>query len=150
TGSTANGGVNVDAVENTMTILLNQPPVITNLAGDTAMFTEDSLVPVFLDDAAAPANVTDADDLNFNGGHLTAPITANKAAGEDVLGIAETGSVHVSGTTVSIGGSPIGTITSNGTNGNDLVVAFNTTDATPANVELLINALTYFNGNTLN
>ncbi len=100
------------------------------------------------------ATVTD-DQANLNGGSLTVSITANEVAGEDVLGISTAGTVTLSngtniGSVVSVGGLAIGTVTANGTNGNDLVITFNTTNATPANVSTLVQALSYSNSNTLN
>jgi SdrD B-like domain/FG-GAP-like repeat len=136
----------------------NPPPDLTGLQGDTAAFTEGGPA-VLLDDASAPevaATVTD-NQTHFNGGNLTASITGNEAAAEDVLGISTAGTVTLSngtnaGSIVSVSGLAIGTIAAGGTGtgGNDLVVTFNTTDATPANVSTLIQALTYFNSNTLN
>jgi hypothetical protein len=125
----------------------NPPPVLNDLAGDTSTFTEDG--PAVLLDQTPAATVTD-DQTHFNGGSLTASITVNEVAAEDVLGISTAGTVSITGTTVLVGGLAIGTITSNGTGGNDLVVSFNTTDATPASVSTLIQALTYFNSNSGN
>jgi hypothetical protein len=134
----------------------NPPPVIHDLGGDTSTFTEDGPA-VLLDDSSAPevaATVTD-DQTNFNGGNLTVSTTVNEVAAEDVLGISTAGTVTLSsgtnvGSVVSVGGLAIGTVTSNGTGGNDLVVTFNTTDATPANVSALVQSLTYSNSNTAN
>src|SRR6185436_16660921 len=130
----------------------NPPPSINNLGGDNSTFTEDG--PAVALDTNTAATVTD-DQTNFNGGNLTVSTTVNEVAAEDVLGISTSGSVSLSsgtsvGSIVSVGGNPIGTVTSNGTGGNDLVVTFNTIDATPANVGTLIQALTYSNTNTLN
>ena len=133
----------------------NPPPAINDLAGDTSTFTEDGAA-VLLDDSSAPevaATVTD-DQANLNGGSLTAAITGNEVAAEDVLGLSTAGTVTLSdgtnvGSTVSVGGQAIGTVTSDGTGGADLVITFNTADATPANVSTLIQALTYSNSNTL-
>ena len=68
-------------------------------------------------------------------------------AAEDVLGLDTSGAVSVTGTTVSVGGVAIGTITSDGTGGNPLVVTFNA-NATPARVSTLAQALTYRNTDT--
>ena len=135
----------------------NPPPVITNLDGDTATFTEGG-PPVLLDDSSAPelaATVTD-NQANLNGGSLTVSITANEVAGEDVLGIShrrhrDAVERHQSSAAPSsVGGLDVGTVTSDGNGGDDLVITFNTTDATPANVTTLVQALTYANSNTLN
>ena len=135
----------------------NPPPVITNLDGDTATFTE-GLTPVLLDDSSAPelaATVTD-NQANLNGGSLTVKISdLTEVAGEDVLGISTAGTVTLSngtnlGSTVAVGGLNVGTVTSDGNGGDDLVITFNTTNATPANVTTLLRALSYANTNTLN
>ena len=122
-------------------------PVINNLANDTSTFTEDG--PAVLLDTSTAATVTD-DQTDLNGGNLTVSTTGNEVTTEDVLGISTAGTVTVSSGVVSVGGMAIGNVTSNGTGGNDLVVTFNTTDATPANISTLMQALTYFNSNTAN
>src|SRR5438067_1718228 len=69
---------------------------------------------------------------------------ANGAA-EDQLSILTDGTVTVSSGTVSVGGLAIGTVVSGGANGTDLVVSFNTTDATPGTVSTLIEHIGYAN-----
>ena len=91
--------------------------------------------------------LTDPDSPDFNGGRLT--VTYDSGGGtQDQLSIRNegnaTGQIGVSGTTVSFGGSVIGTITTGGANGADLVVTF-TQPATRAAVERLIENLTYQN-----
>ncbi len=153
-GGILNGGVDTNQSANTITINVepdNLDPVIADLSGDSATFTEGGAA-VLLDDSSAPelaATVSDGDNAHFNGGSLTASITVGEVAAQDVLGLS-TGVVTLSDGTnvnsvVSVNGTAIGTVTSNGSGGNDLVISFNTTDATPANVSLLIQALTYFN-----
>ena len=132
----------------------NPSPDLVNLAG-TVTFTEGDAA-ILLDTAAA-ATVTD-DQANLNGGNLTAAITVNKAAAEDVLGfsVAPATTVTLSsgtsvGSTVSVGGTAIGTIAAGGTGtGTDnLIVTFNS-NATPAAVSTLIQALTYFDSSVDN
>jgi VCBS repeat-containing protein len=92
--------------------------------------------------AIAPTGVTtDVDSPDFNGGSLTVHFSANGAA-EDQLSIMTDGNVTVSSGTVSVGGLAIGTV-SGGANGSDLVVSFNTTDATPTAVSTLIEHIGY-------
>ena len=72
-----------------------------------------------------------------------------------MLGISTAGTVTLSngtnlGSTVAVGGLDVGTVTSDGNGGDDLVITFNTTNATPANVTTLLRALSYANTNTLN
>jgi len=120
-------------------------PVISGLDGDSSIYNEGD-TPVSLD-IGGDALVTDSDSANFDGGNLTAVITGGGDASEDVLGVNTSGPVSVTGTTVSVGGVAIGTITSNGTGGNPLVITFNSS-ATPARVSTLAQALTYLNTDT--
>ncbi|AQZ35152.1 hypothetical protein BHQ29_18990 [Pseudomonas sp. LPH1] len=126
----------------------NVAPIINNLNGDSTTFTEGGSA-VRLD-AGSNATVTDADSANFDGGNVTAAITANGTAGEDVLAIHNEGTgagqISVSGSTVSYGGTAIGTISSSGTGGASLVVTLNAS-ANAAAVQALIRNLTYANGN---
>ncbi|HNM75094.1 MAG TPA: PKD domain-containing protein, partial [Accumulibacter sp.] len=100
----------------------------------------------------------DADSANFDGGLLEVNYLTDYGAqdqlglqgldNQDQLGIRNEGSgagqVGVSGNTVSFAGVAIGTILSNGANGDKLTVQFNT-NATPDAVEQLIENLTYAN-----
>ena len=129
----------------------NTPPVIGNLGGDNSTFTEGGPA-VAIDVAGPSATVTDT-QTHLSGGSLTVSISANEVAAEDVLGISTAGTVTLSagtnvGSIVSVGGLAIGTITANGSGGNDLAIAFNTNDATPAAITTLVRALTYANTNT--
>ena len=134
----------------------NSPPVLADLGGDTASFTEGGAA-VILDDSSAPelaATVSDVNQAQLNGGTLTVSITANEDVSEDELRIDTSGTVSLSagftvGSNVSVGGLQIGTLTADGNGGDDLVIALNTTDATLANVSTLIQSLTYFNLDTL-
>ena len=105
--------------------------------GATLGYTENAAAT-----AIAPAGVTtDIDSADFNGGSLTVHFSANGAA-EDQLTILTDGTVTVSSGTVSVGGLAIGTV-SGGANGADLLVSFNTTDATPSSVSTLIEHIGY-------
>ena len=131
-------------------IVTNDNPLINDLGGDSATYTEEGPA-VFLDSSVA-ATVTDADSPNFATGTLTVSITANEVAAEDVLAISTAGTVSLSagmtvGSIVSVGGNAIGSITSTGAGGADLVVTFDA-GATPARVSTLVQALTYANTNT--
>jgi hypothetical protein len=74
----------------------NTAPGITGLDGDTTTFVEGD-APVALD-AATPAAATDADGIGFDGGELTATVTAGAVLGEDHLSIG----LFDGGTTVSV------------------------------------------------
>jgi hypothetical protein len=121
----------------------NQAPVIANLQGNTVAFTEGGAAVRI--DQGGDAAVSDADSNTYNNGTLTVAITANKVAAEDLLGIDQNGTgVTVSGSTVSVGGTAIGTFTGGGA--SDYVFTFNN-NATDAAVQSLIRAVTYANSN---
>ena len=126
----------------------NAAPVINNLNGDSTTFTEGGSAVLL--DVGSNATVTDADSADFGGGNVTVAITAGGTTTEDVLAIRNegtgTGQISVSGSTVSYGGTAIGTITSSGTGGASLVVTLNA-NANAAAVQALIHNLTYANSN---
>lgn len=127
--------------------LPNQPPEVANFANGQITFNQAGS-PVNID-VGMDAVVTDSDSTDFNGGNVTARITANEWASQDVLQVGNVGNITVSGTTVSHAGTAIGTITSNGQTGNDLVVTLNG-NATIARVQDLVRALQYDNTNDIN
>ena len=149
-GGTANGGVDTSLVDYTIDLdvtAVNDAPLLGNLDGDNSAFTEDG-APVLLD-SGSDASVSDIDSTDFGGGSLTVSVVANGVPAEDLLGIDQSGNVSIAGITVSVGATAIGTITGNGANGNDLVIALNAS-ATPLLVQDLVRALTYANTNLLN
>ncbi|MBA1198281.1 DUF4347 domain-containing protein [Pseudomonas plecoglossicida] len=129
---------------------LNAAPVIGNLNGDSAAFTQGG--GAVLIDAGGNATVSDSDSTDFAGGALTVSVTANAAPGEDRLAIRNQGNgagqIGVSGSSVSYGGTVIGTL-SGGTGGSNLVVSLNA-NANAAAVEALVRNLTYDNSNASN
>ncbi|HEX7639556.1 MAG TPA: DUF4347 domain-containing protein, partial [Burkholderiaceae bacterium] len=134
-------------VTRTVTVATDFAPVIGNLNGDSNTFYAGNGA-VHLDTGTA-ATVTDSDTSNFNGGNVTAHISANGQSGEDALGIDTGGTVTLSsgtsvGSTVSVGGVAIGTIATSGdgVNGHDLIVTLNS-NATASRVTTLVDALTY-------
>ncbi|MCV9940311.1 GDSL-type esterase/lipase family protein [Boseaceae bacterium BT-24-1] len=92
---------------------------------------------------AAAATVADIDSANFGGGSLRIGFMANGSAGDQLLIITDA-TVTISGTTVRVNGTSIGTV-SGGTNGNDLVVSLNTS-ATPAAVQTLLQHVGFSTG----
>ncbi|GAB1459282.1 hypothetical protein MASR2M50_10560 [Thauera sp.] len=103
--------------------------------------------------------LSDADSANFAGGQLVVSVLSGygniqqaqlvqEAQAQDNFGIRHQGNgagqVGVSGTTVRYGGVAIGTVTSDGQDGRDLVVTFNAS-ATAQAVEAVIENLTYAN-----
>ncbi|MCG8412927.1 MAG: DUF4347 domain-containing protein, partial [Pseudomonadales bacterium] len=132
-------------------------PVINNLNGDSFTHGEDESAEIM--DSGGNATVTDADSpANLNGGDLTISVTANAEAGEDLLSFSTAGGfVSLAGTTagsnVSVdedGGADgfvvVGTLGNNISEGNDLVVNFNT-NATLATTNVLLQRATYENTN---
>jgi hypothetical protein len=117
----------------------NQPPVVA-LAGGSASYTSNG--PAVLIDPAA--TVSDADSADFAGGNLTATLT-NNGGFDDRLEIRNQGTgagqVGVAGSTVSFGGTAIGTL-SGGAGVAPLVVALNAS-ATPAATQALLRNLTF-------
>ncbi|WP_417525568.1 beta strand repeat-containing protein, partial [Marinovum sp.] len=96
----------------------------------------------------------DADSTDLSGGQLNVAMIDNDqvqrqfadqdAEGQDQLSFLTGGAVSVSGGNVSVGGTVVGTLDSDGTDGAQLIVTFNA-NATPARVEQLIEALGYAN-----
>ncbi|GET24068.1 S-layer family protein [Prolixibacter sp. NT017] len=137
-----------DGNDLTLTTPANVAPVVSNLNGDNASFTEKGSA-VALDTGTA-ANVSDADNTNFSGGNVTVSLVTNRVASEDVLAIANQGTgagqIGVSGSSVTYGGATIGTFTG-GSGTNDLVISLSA-NATPTATSALLQALTYSNSNT--
>jgi len=129
----------------------NTAPTIANLDGDSITYTEGDAATAI--DEGGNAMVADADSADFNSGALTVTITAGEDAAEDILSLDTSGTVALAGTTagssVSVGGSIVGTLGNNIAAGIDLVVNFTTANATPANVQSLVRAITYRNSSTI-
>ena len=128
-------------------------PVITNLDGDNQNYNP-FIGGEAIFDVGLNSTVTDADSANFNTGWIIISIDAGGTPAEDILGISTAGTITLSagmtvGSTVSVGGTIIGTISNNGSAGNILKVTFNA-NATPARVTTLVRALFYQNTNNVN
>jgi Ca2+-binding RTX toxin-like protein len=129
---------------------INDAPVFTLLAGDSATTTETagtgSTVPTIKIDVGGNATVADLDALNFSGGTIRFAITAGAVAAQDQLNIdtAAATTVTVAAGNVSVGGTVIGTVTGGGAGGADLLVTLNAS-ATPARVQSLIRAVDFTN-----
>ncbi|HEY1376237.1 MAG TPA: peptidoglycan DD-metalloendopeptidase family protein [Gemmataceae bacterium] len=95
---------------------------------------------------APAATLTDSNSANFGGGQLVVEFASNGAT-TDRVAVANQGTgpgqVGFSGTTVTYGGTPVGT-TAVGVGPNMLVVFFNAA-ATPAAVQAVMRAVTYAN-----
>ena len=92
---------------------------------------------------APSATVADVDSPNFNGGSLRVSFSQNGTA-NDQLAIKTDATVTLSGGSVKIGGTVIGTV-SGGANGADLVIAFTNNNATSARVTTLLEHIGYAN-----
>ena len=100
---------------------------------------------------APDAIVRDVDSPNFDGGKLTvAYVMTNERGGQaDVVSILNEGNgagqVGVQGTTVRFEGVAVGSFTPGGGGSTPLVISFNSA-ATPAAVQAVTRAVTYYNG----
>ena len=142
---TANSGDEDTAATFTVGVTGN-PPAIGNLDGDSLTFTEGDSATLI--DVSSNATLTDADSSNFDGGNMTVTFQSGGQAAEDLLTLDTSGTVSLAGTTagsnVSVSGTVVGTLGNNISAGNDLVINFNT-DATPARVQELLQAIQYDN-----
>ncbi|MBI4695618.1 MAG: FG-GAP repeat protein [Gammaproteobacteria bacterium] len=144
-GNTGAGGAH--SATQLVTILLAQPPAISDLAGNTLAYTEDTAAQLI--DQGTAATVTAGTNPFAT---LDVGITAGGTSAEDVLAIRNQGTgagqIGVSGANVTYQGTTIGTFTG-GTAGTDLAVTFNGS-ATFTAVGALIHNITYQNTNTAN
>jgi len=127
----------------------NAAPTTANLDGDSLTYTEDDN-PTLIDQSSN-ATVSDSDSTDFNNGSLSVSITSGSDITEDILSFDTSGDVSLEGTSagddVSVGGQVVGTLDEDITEGNDLVVNFDS-NATPARTQTLIRAITYENTDT--
>jgi hypothetical protein len=124
----------------TIEVAQNQAPVVT-LPGASVTYTEGA-GPVFVD---TTATVSDADSAELSGGTLTVDFSSAQADDDDRFDFSNQGSgagqIGVTDTTVSFGGTVIGT-KSGGAQSQPLVVTFNA-NATPVAVQALLRRLTF-------
>ncbi|MCP3675644.1 MAG: hypothetical protein GY829_14400, partial [Gammaproteobacteria bacterium] len=124
-------------------------PVIENLDGDSFTYYEDEGAVII--DKADALTLTDNDSTDFDGGNVTVTIDSGKNATEDLLSLSEAGTVslaaYTAGADVSVDDTVIGTLENAIAVGNDLVINFNA-DASLANVQTLLRAITYNNTNS--
>jgi Ca2+-binding RTX toxin-like protein len=129
----------------------NTAPSIANLDGDQITYVEGATA-VRLDAGLNVAVTDDSVDV-VEGGTINIQVTDNAVAGEDIIGIDQTGTVSLSagftdGSIVSVSGVEIGKIAagSSGANGEALSIEFSDA-ADMINIQTLIGALTYENSN---
>ncbi|MDO7084179.1 tandem-95 repeat protein [Pseudocolwellia sp. AS88] len=148
TVSDAVGNVNDDNGSNlTFTVTVtpqNDAPSVLHLNDDTLNYVQGDAAQLL--DHPAFALISDADSADFDGGSLNVAITTGKQASEDLLGfdinVILDGSA--AGSSVTINSILVGTLTEELVTGSNLVIGFNT-DATLANVQDLVRAITYVN-----
>ena len=156
--TSANGGsTSFSSASDTASITIhhvNQPPVLSSVNGENASR---------ISAGGGAQNVTDLDDAtltnpdstNYSGGNLTLTQqsgTTNGIWGVDGTTVTSGGDASIAaGETISIGGNLIGTVnaTNDGQSGRGLEINFYTADATSANIQTLIRALTYEAPSTL-
>lgn len=124
------------------------PPIIANLNGDSVVFTESGSAVSLDKDNDVTVKVDSAFSRTYAGGSVTASIIGNGVAAEDVLELAQTGGITLSGGNVLYSGTSIGTY-SGGTSGTNLSVLLNA-NANDTSVAALIKAIMYRNTNTVN
>ncbi len=149
--SDGDGGTSTPSVVTVTVARENDAPTIQFLT-QTRAYNEGQGALVI--DNLTPAQISDVDSTDFNGGNLTVSITAGGDAAEDVLSIqsqtpaTDAGNISISGSNIVVGN---GTTTdvfatfTGGTGGADLVITFNSALATPALVSDLAALLTYEN-----
>jgi fibronectin-binding autotransporter adhesin len=114
---------------------INFAPTLANLT-DTLNYSGN--LPSQID---SDVTLTDIDSPDYIGGQLN--VTASGGTGDEDLSIDISGSFAIAGTTLSYLGEAIGTITSDGQNGSALTISFNTSFATVAAVQDLLQALQF-------
>ncbi|MBE5991534.1 MAG: hypothetical protein E7247_03965 [Paenibacillaceae bacterium] len=123
------------------------PPIISKLNEDTVSFTEGGS-PVSLDKDSDVTVKVDSDfSKTYESGLVTASITGNGVAAEDVLELAQIGGITLSGSNVFYSGTLIGTY-SGGSSGTNLTILLNS-NANDTSVASLIKAIMYKNTNTV-
>ena len=122
--------------------IANAAPLLTDLAATLEIDPAVVATPQVVD---GDVTLTDVDSSDLDGGQIRFDFgTLRDATGEN-LSLADIGGITVVGTAVSFSGDLIGTISSDGQDGNSLIIDLSGTDATPAAVEALIEALRYDN-----
>ncbi|WHZ26464.1 MAG: hypothetical protein OJF51_001259 [Nitrospira sp.] len=148
----SNGGTTAfssatDTVDVTVTAV-NDAPTITRLSGDSRAYSEGAGAVVI--EQGGNAVVADVDSPNLDTGTLTVSIPAGGDSAEDVLSIRNQGTgagqIGVSGSTVTYGGTTIGTF-AGGSSGSNLVITLNS-NATLTAVTALVKNITYQNTDT--
>jgi len=131
-----------------VTVAVNAAPEFANLDGDAPSGTLNTAIAF---DAGGDATVTDPDDADLNGGTLTITRTGTlegNFALNDANASSDGDGTIAAGQTIAVGGTNIGTVTTDGQGSNNLVITFNSADATPVRIQTLLQALTYQSSET--
>lgn len=143
-GGTANSGANASASQ-TFTITVDPAPVISNLNLDSQ---SDAVNTALKLDAGSSVAITD-NAANFNGGSLVITKAAGSKTGFFTLDgtVAQSGAdtVIVHGENITVNGTIIGTVASEGKDAANLQISLNA-NANPARVATLLQNLSYQSG----
>ena len=151
-GDGSSNGIFQQVFANTGDVLVSDNPVLVALDAEITLDEADVNASGQL--FASAVGLGDSDSADFDGGSLSVSMIMNDIiqtqfaapddGTQDQLGFDTTGVVSLSGTTLSVNGVTIGMVTSDGTDGAELIVQLNS-DATPERVEDAIRSLTYAN-----
>ncbi len=115
------------------------PPPVVNPFNANLVFEENSITPIPI--AAANDVIADSAITVLNPGSLV--VTLGNATSDDHLSLDTGGLVTLSGSTVLVGGNPVGTYTSGDVSGTTpLVITLNTANATRHRHRRLARSLT--------
>lgn len=123
------------------------PPVISNLDSNTVSFTEGGSAVSLDQDSDVTVKVDSDFGRTYDGGSVTASITGNGIATEDVLELSQTGGITLSGSNVLYSATTIGSYSVNSA-AMSLSVLLNA-NASDSSVAALIKAIRYNNTNTV-
>lgn len=118
---------------------LNDPPKV--ILGGTVTYNRNGAAVVL----ASNASVTDANSDDFDGGRLQVTIVSNASTNDRLeirSGTPAPGVISVSGNSVRLNTTPIGTIVGNGAGTAPLIISFNE-NATPFAAQALARAITF-------
>lgn len=143
-GTQGSGGAGSDTDDSiTVTITAaNDAPVFGNLDGDAPSGAPNA---VFAFDVGGNATVTDPDSTDLDGGTLTITRTGaleGNFALNDAQATSDGDGTIAAGQTIAVGATNIGSVTTDGQGANNLVLTLNA-NATPTNVQALVQALNY-------
>jgi hypothetical protein len=148
-GTQGSGGAGSDTDDSiTVTITAaNDAPVFGNLDGDAPSGAPNAVIAF---DVGGNATVTDPDSTDLDGGTLTITRTGaldGNFALNDAQATSDGDGTIAAGQTIAVGATNIGSVTTDGQGANNLVLTLNA-NATPTNVQALVQALNYSSAET--